>query len=468
MSLTHPARETLELYVLGAHEEIAVADLEAHLRACDDCTAEVRRQVQVDAALTELAAQTVFCPGCGAVLMASSCAGCGAVAEAGGFRIEKVIVQNGHGRMYLARDATGVPVALKELAFVQAPHPDAVEAFEREARLLRQLSHPQIPRFLASFREGEGVNTRLYLAQEYVEGESLQARLQSHQFSEAEARDVALQVLAIQEYLQGLAPMVFHRDVKPANLIRRVDGRIALVDFGAARDLGPTVGATLVGTFGYMPVEQMGGIVDATTDLYGLGATLCHLLSRRPPWSFIEDPRSLSKLNVSATFRAYLAKLTARRPEDRFPSAAAATVALLSPRPRVSLPRPQAWHVAAVAAMVCGFGLGAAAYVVRPTRRAVVEGPVMPVAASRSYPENAVWLDVCTDPAGRVTRVTLTDGQSTPQREEIVDLVRRWRFDPVVVGGRAVSHCRKIHYVPNSRRGGLMGDNDRPVPLIAQ
>jgi hypothetical protein len=325
---SHPTNEALELYVVGAHDEVAVDAVEAHLRQCEACTEEVRRQVRVDMALAEVAAEAQFCPGCSAVLAAARCPACGSVAVAGDFQVLRVLVQNGHGRLYLAHDRNGQQVALKELAFVQPPHPDALDAFEREARLLRQLSHPQIPRFLASFRDGEGVNTRLYLAQEYVDGESLLARLAGHQFCEAEAIEVAFQVLHILEYLQSLSPMVFHRDIKPANLLRRRDGRISLVDFGAARDLGSTVGATLVGTFGYMPLEQMGGIVDSTTDLYALGATLAQLLSRREPWSFLEDPRALERLNVSAPFRQFLGKLLARRPADRHPSAAAAMVAL--------------------------------------------------------------------------------------------------------------------------------------------
>jgi Protein kinase domain len=327
LELVHPAPEALELYVLGAHEEVPVQALEAHLRRCPACTDEVRRQAQLDLALAEAASDAVFCPACGGVILEARCPQCGAVAAVGDFRIDKVLVQNAHGRMYLARDRAGQAVALKELAFVQPPHPDAVAAFEREGRLLRQLSHPQIPRFVASFRAGEGVHTRLYLAQEYVEGESLLARMSRHQFSEEEAQAVALEVLTVLEYLQSLSPLVTHRDIKPANLIRRPDGRIALVDFGAARDLGPTAGATLVGTFGYMPLEQMGGIVDATTDLYALGATLCHLLSRREPWSFLDDPGALARLNVSAGFRERLGTLVARRPADRYPSARAAAAA---------------------------------------------------------------------------------------------------------------------------------------------
>jgi serine/threonine protein kinase len=328
----HPAAETLELYVIGAHDEIPVVEIEAHLGTCSSCTEELRRQAQVDLALTELATEVSFCPGCSAILAAARCPACGAVAEAGGFRVDRLITQNARGRIYLARgrdnDQAGQAVALKELAFVQPPHPDALAAFERESRLLRQITHPQIPRFVAAFSEGEGVATRLYLAQEYVEGESLLARLARHQFSEAEAVEVAEQVLQILAHLQSLSPMVFHRDIKPSNLIRRPDGRIALVDFGAARDLGPTAGATLVGTFGYMPIEQMGGIVDATTDPYALGTTLAHLLSRREPWSFLEDPTALARLNVSPGFRDFLTRLMARRPADRFPSATAALAAL--------------------------------------------------------------------------------------------------------------------------------------------
>jgi hypothetical protein len=278
MSLAHPEGAELEAYAMGVAEDLPVDQIETHLRVCPACTEEVRRQAQLELALRELAARTPVCPGCQGVLEASRCPRCGAIARVRGFEVCEVLVTNAHGRLYRARDGEGRAIALKELAFVQPPHPDALAAFEREARLLRQLSHPQIPRFVDAFSEGEGVHTRLYLAQEFVEGESLLLRLQRHQFAEEVVREIARQVLDVLVYLQRLSPMVFHRDIKPGNLILRPDGRVALVDFGAARDMGSTVGATLVGTFGYMPIEQLGGIVDATTDLYALGATLAHLL----------------------------------------------------------------------------------------------------------------------------------------------------------------------------------------------
>jgi hypothetical protein len=485
MSLAHPESEALESYVIGAHDQISVREIEAHLRVCESCVEEVRRQVQVDLAMVEVAEGAAFCPGCGGLLASPRCSLCGAVAAVGGFRVERVLVQNAHGRMYLARDGAGQPVALKELAFVQAPDREALEAFEREARLLRQLSHPQIPRFLAAFRDGEGVHARLYLAQEYVEGESLQARLGRHQFSEEEAREVAEQVLGILEYLQCLAPMVFHRDIKPANLIRRPDGRIALVDFGAARDLGPTVGATLVGTFGYMPLEQLGGIVDATTDLYGLGATLSHLLSRREPWSFLEDPQALGRLNVSPGFRDWLGKLMARRAADRWPSAAAAAAALREPRPpkrRWALPRLRpSWGVGLAVAFVLSLGM-AAAFLVMPApgvrearlargREAMETLEIERAAESAEiiYPfsmgpktyrarvplppglagmgPQTLLAKVCASADGDVVEVSVQHGVHPSLQAEVVERLKRLKFPRQEVVGRRVPFCRQVRYV---------------------
>src|SRR5262249_1172684 len=150
-----------------------------------------------------------------------------------------------------------------------------------------------IPRFVSSFREGEGPATRLYLAQELVEGPSLKDRLEEHRFDEQEVLDLAQKVLPILAWLHARG--VIHRDVKPANLRQTPDGKVKLVDFGAARELVTDVthGATLVGTFGYMPPEQLGGTVDASADVYALGATLVHLLGRRSPSELLRSDLSL-------------------------------------------------------------------------------------------------------------------------------------------------------------------------------
>jgi serine/threonine protein kinase len=241
-----------------------------------------------------------------------------------------------HSRVYLAQAPEGARVALKELVFRLAPDTKRIEAFQREGELLAQLSHPRIPRFLASFTEGSGPQTRLYLAQEFIEGPSLLKQLQTHRFTEDEVIAVGKQVLETLVYLHGLSPRVLHRDIKPANLLARPDGSICLVDFGTARDVtrGGTVNSTLVGTFGYMAPEQIGGTVSEASDLYSVGATLLHLLSRRPPSELLRG-KGLQldvgeKLNASPAFRAYLQKLLAPSPTGRFPNAVDALLALES------------------------------------------------------------------------------------------------------------------------------------------
>ena len=226
-------------------------------------------------------------------------------------------------------------VALKELVFALVPTAQQLDAFEREARLLGSVSHPQIPRLIDSFREGDGPFLRLYLAQELVDGEPLSSRIG---IDEAEARVIARQLLNILRYLHERG--IVHRDVKPANVLRRTDGSLALVDFGAARAVeGVTHGATLVGTFGYMPPEQLGGTVDATADLYALGASLVHLLGRKAPADILGPDLELrlDHLNVSPGFRAFLSRLTARKRAARPASAVEALLALDAP-PRPTRP----------------------------------------------------------------------------------------------------------------------------------
>jgi serine/threonine protein kinase len=152
-------------------------------------------------------------------------------------------------------------------------------------------------------------------------------------------------VLGVLAYLHGLSPPVLHRDLKPANLIVRPDGRLSLVDFGSAREVKPggTYQATVSGTFGYLPPEALGGTVDETADLYGLGATVLHLLTRRPPEETLWNESARLELLVQAppSFVAWLGRLTARKRTDRFTSAAEALAALDARRARAT-PRQQA------------------------------------------------------------------------------------------------------------------------------
>ncbi len=273
------------------------------------------------------------CIACEAVLSGPRCDACGAAALVRGYRVQRLIAQGELGRLYLAEDAHGQRVALKELVLLAAPDLHHLEAFEREAKVLTRLSHPRVPRLFESFKEGEGTRTRIYLAQEFIEGESLLARLEVHRYSEPEARDIARKILSVLLQLHAHVPRIIHRDIKPANLIVRPDGALFLVDLGSARELaaGDARGATMTGTYGYAPLEQLAGHVTEWCDLHAVGATLIHLLTRQPPWEFLQEGKGLvpdRRLDVSEGFRNFIGRLVETDEARRFATAREALRAL--------------------------------------------------------------------------------------------------------------------------------------------
>jgi hypothetical protein len=326
------------------------------------------------------------CPVCGTESTESRCEHCGAARAPGGLKVLRVLAQGPHSRLYLAEDDQGARVAVKEILFSQVPEVARIEAFEREAQLLSQLNHPQLPRLLRTFREGSGVHLRLYLVQQFMPGETLEARLRSHRYSEEEVLEVARSLLRVLVYLHGRSPPVLHRDIKPANIIVREGGGLALVDFGAARDLphGKTYRATAVGTFGYVAPEQLAGTVDARSDLYAVGVTLAHLLTRKPPEVLMGPGVELDLAphlkTASGRTRQFLERLTARDPAHRFGSAQEA-LRFLDPDRRES----NVWR--SLALVMLGAALGAALMALlwsppkpQPPQVVVVERPtVQPV-----------------------------------------------------------------------------------------
>ena len=294
------------------------------------------------------------CVSCSKEVGSARCTYCGAAVHAGCYEIFEVLAASPHGRTYRAQGPHG-PIALKELVFALVPTVEQFEAFEREARVLSSISHPKVPRLVESFCEGEGAAVRFYLAQELVEGEALSMRIADSLVTEDEARDVADQVLRILADLHARG--IVHRDIKPANLLRRSDGSISLVDYGAARTIQDvTHGATLVGTYGYMPPEQLGGTVDATADLYALGATLVHLLGGVPPADLLGPALELrlGHLRISPQFRRLVSRLTAPRLK-RISSAMAALEELRQssrPRSRATRSLVVSWLVM-LSALIC-------------------------------------------------------------------------------------------------------------------
>jgi serine/threonine protein kinase len=292
------------------------------------------------------------CAGCGRSGREPRCAFCGVACAPGGYAVERVLAQTPHGRVYRARSPEGASVALKELQFASVPGAQEIDAFEREAATLKTLHHPRIPRYVASFVEGEGVHLRLYLAAEFIEGEPLSARIARGPLSGTELRDVAGQVLSVMAYLHTLG--VLHRDIKPDNLIVRPGGEVVLVDFGSARQLSGsrTHRSTLVGTFGYMPAEQLGGTVDATSDLYALGATLLHAATGRPPSDLLSSDMAL-RVPRDTPLRELIARLVEPRRDRRLKGAAAALEALEDPSPSRKV-RPRFALLAAFGLAVTG------------------------------------------------------------------------------------------------------------------
>jgi len=202
------------------------------------------------------------------------------------YEVIRVLGTESSARTLLCSDLTdGRRVAVKELHFRHAESWKHPELFEREASVLSKLDHPGIPK-VHDFSPARDDATTLYIVQDFIEGTSLHERMASGPLlGRPEVVDLATGMLDVLEYLHGRVPPVLHRDIKPSNILLRPAGPPVLVDFGGVlfgwRPPG-AVGTTVVGTFGYMPPEQLVGQAGPTSDLYALGATLLHVVTGTP------------------------------------------------------------------------------------------------------------------------------------------------------------------------------------------
>ncbi len=218
----------------------------------------------------------------------------------------------------------------KFLAFCPQTNWDEVKLFQREAQILQQLQHPHIPKYRDYFALPQTQEWELpwfVLIQDYIPGNSLQQLLKSGKiFTESEAKWIAVQLLQILIYLHELSPPVLHRDLKPSNIIWGKDEQIYLVDFGSVQEKAKAEGVTftIVGTDGYAPPEQLWGRAIASSDLYGLGATLIHLLTGIAPGDLPQEKmqlKFLDRVKLSSRFANWIEKLIAPAIERRFPRA---------------------------------------------------------------------------------------------------------------------------------------------------
>ncbi len=228
--------------------------------------------------------------------------------------------------------------ALKELR-AQAQDADtqahARQLFNQEAAILSQLNHPNLPQVIDFFEE----DGRAYLVMEFIWGESLEKRIEKARspLLERQVLQWAVQICDVLDYLHSRRPPVIFRDLKPSNVMVNSAGVVKLVDFGIARtwkkdQLQDTIA---LGSENYAAPEQWGEAqTDPRSDVYGLGATIYHLLANMPPSpAFLpSEPTSLGELNAALSPQVVqiVTKAMSRERNDRYQSAREFGQALLA------------------------------------------------------------------------------------------------------------------------------------------
>jgi outer membrane protein assembly factor BamB/tRNA A-37 threonylcarbamoyl transferase component Bud32 len=247
------------------------------------------------------------------------------------YLIQGVIGIGGMGAVYRARDLhfpnVTKLVAVKEM-INQARDPQMrktiVINFEREANILATLSHPAIPRVHDYFTNNE----RSYLILEFIHGKDIETLLNESEdlFHEDQIIAWAIELCDVLEYLHSRKPKpIIFRDLKPSNVMINQHNHVVLIDFGIAKQFQSGIKGTMIGTEGYSPPEQYRGEESEVSDVYGLGACLHHLLTRRdprlePPFSFSERPIHVVNPGVSPDLERTITKSLQYNPEDRFQS----------------------------------------------------------------------------------------------------------------------------------------------------
>jgi hypothetical protein len=204
------------------------------------------------------------------------------------YEIVRELGRGGAGITCLARDAhSGKQVVVKVLHLNLMGDWKAMELFQREADVLKGLHHEGIPAYVDFFSLDSDGEPRFVLVREFIDGASLQQRVQDGwRGTEPEIRAMGARLAGIVSYIHGVRPPVIHRDINPRNIIVGPGGDLSLVDFGGVQDaIRLSTGATntIIGTPGYTPMEQFTGRASIRSDLYALAATLLFLLTHRNP-----------------------------------------------------------------------------------------------------------------------------------------------------------------------------------------
>ncbi len=270
------------------------------------------------------------------------------------YRIIQILGQGGFGRTYLAEDQRRFNelCAIKEListARSALAWERAQELFHREAAILYQIEHPQVPKFRERFEQDQ----RLFLVEDYVAGQTYRAMLAERQavgqaFTEAEVLQLIQLLLPVLEHIHSRG--IIHRDISPENIILRdSDAKPVLIDFGVVKELATRLRSpesampeTTVGKLGYSPSEQMqtGGAYPSS-DLYSLAVSAIVLLTGKEPSNLFDENQLTWNwqrwVKVSPPFAEVLNRMLNHIPSDRYQNAASVSQAL-QPLEQVSLP----------------------------------------------------------------------------------------------------------------------------------
>ncbi|MBN1525954.1 MAG: protein kinase [Spirochaetales bacterium] len=266
-----------------------------------------------------------ICPVCAETIQVSgnNCPKCrGAVILNKRYLLVGALGQN-KGMTWLAWDLQNKQnVVIKELSVHKLASWKEQELFQREMQILQQLDHPGIPKFIDDFFIGESRRQIFYFVQEHLEGNNLKEEMKGTRFTEKQVLNILLSLLEILLYLQNLRPPVVHRDIKPSNIIRKQDGTLALIDFGAVVDIFRTgdQGSTVAGTFGFMAPEQLFGRAGLESDLYGLGMTAIVLLCRLQPEEMIDASFKINwdrQKSLSEPVKSLLKKMISQTASER-------------------------------------------------------------------------------------------------------------------------------------------------------
>ena len=298
--------------------------------------------VDLDDNATLRSAQQKYCSACGMPLIL-----------AGRYLPIKLLGRGGFGAAFLSRDR--YTPGMRECVVKQfLPATDlsptqrklAQDLFEREAVVLEEIGsqHDQIPNLFAFFPVmAAGLQSKqeeqfFYLVQEYIDGENLEEELvRRGEFSESEILFVMRSILPVLQFVHD--KNIIHRDIKPSNIMRHVNGKLFLLDFGAVKQVtnspsGAGNSSTGIYSLGFAPPEQMsGGQVFPSTDLYALAVTIILLLTGQKDISKLFDAYSnqiqwRDKVDISPYIAEILDKMLRSAPNQRFQSAEEVLIAL--------------------------------------------------------------------------------------------------------------------------------------------